>query len=48
MVCPAASARWPARWIAGPSAIGSVNGMPSSTTSTPAAGRPFSTASEVA
>ena len=28
-VCPALSARRPAAWIAGPSAIGSVNGMPS-------------------
>ena len=47
MVWPPASARCPARWIAGPSAIGSVNGMPSSTTSTPAAGRPRNTASAV-
>ena len=38
MVCPALSARRHAAWIAGPSAIGSVNGMPSSITSAPAAG----------
>ena len=37
-VCPALSARWDDIWIAGPSAIGSVNGMPSSMTSAPAAG----------
>ena len=39
MVWPPSSARWPARWIAGPSAIGSVKGMPSSTRSTPARGQ---------
>ena len=47
-VCPAFSARRPAAWIAGPSAIGSVNGMPSSITSAPAAGSAFTIASEVA
>ena len=41
MVCPALSARTPAAWIAGPSAIGSVNGMPSSITSAPAFGNAF-------
>jgi hypothetical protein len=35
---PASSARKPAAWIAGPSAIGSVNGIPSSITSAPAFG----------
>ena len=34
-VTPAASARWVARWITGPSASGSENGMPSSMTSAP-------------
>ncbi len=38
-VCPPFSARWPAIWIAGPSAIGSENGMPSSMTSDPASGK---------
>ena len=38
-VMPAFSARKPAAWIEGPSAIGSVKGIPSSITSTPAAGR---------
>ena len=38
MFAPAWSARKPAAWIAGPSAIGSVNGMPSSITSAPAFG----------
>ena len=47
MVWPPSSARRPARWIAGPSAIGSVKGMPSSTRSTPAAGSPRRMASEV-
>src|SRR5258706_572094 len=37
---PCFSARWPASWIAGPSAIGSENGMPISLRSAPAAGRP--------
>src|SRR5262245_21003713 len=46
-VCPALSARCDDIWIAGPSAIGSVNGMPSSTTSAPAAGRARRMASEV-
>src|SRR6201997_4502576 len=46
-VCPALSARCDDSWIAGPSAIGSVNGMPSSTTSAPAAGTARSSASEV-
>ena len=45
MVAPAASARTPAAWIAGPSAIGSVNGMPSSITSAPAAGSALTIAS---
>src|SRR5688572_17193361 len=48
MSCPALSARCDDAWIAGPSAIGSVNGMPSSITSAPDAGRPFRMASEVA
>src|SRR6266550_6328345 len=47
MVCPALSARCDDIWIAGPSAIGSVNGMPSSTTSAPAAGIARRIASEV-
>ena len=47
MVCPALSARKPAAWIAGPSAIGSVNGMPSSITSAPAFGSALAIASEV-
>src|SRR5262245_10576826 len=47
MSCPALSARRPAAWIAGPSAIGSVNGMPSSITSAPAAGNAFVIASDV-
>ena len=37
---PALSARSDEAWIAGPSAIGSVNGMPISIRSAPAAGRP--------
>jgi hypothetical protein len=37
---PAASARRPAAWIAGPSAMGSEKGMPSSMMSAPAAGNP--------
>src|SRR5436190_1810412 len=47
MVCPALSARCDDIWIAGPSAMGSVNGMPSSTTSAPAGGRARRMASEV-
>src|SRR5947199_176703 len=39
MVWPALSARRPAACTAGPSAIGSVNGMPSSIPSAPAASR---------
>ncbi len=46
-VWPALSARRPAAWIAGPSAIGSVKGTPSSMTSAPAAGSAFKSASEV-
>ena len=37
--CRPSSARWPARWIGGPSAMGSENGKPSSIRSAPAAGR---------
>ena len=37
---PFRSARWDEAWIAGPSAIGSENGMPSSIRSAPAAGNP--------
>src|SRR5437773_5378838 len=47
MVWPALSARCDESWIAGPSAIGSVNGMPSSITSAPAAGSALRIASEV-
>ena len=47
MFWPAWSARRPPAWIAGPSAIGSVNGMPSSITSAPAFGSAFRIASEV-
>ena len=47
IVCPAWSARWPAAWIAGPSAIGSEKGMPTSMMSAPAAGSAFRMASEV-
>ena len=39
MVWPALRARSPAAWIAGPSAIGSVKGMPNSITSAPAVGK---------
>src|SRR5262249_15636357 len=46
-VWPALSARCEDIWIAGPSAIGSVNGMPSSITSAPAAGSARRIASEV-
>ena len=38
IVCPALSARSDEAWIAGPSAIGSENGMPSSMMSAPAPG----------
>ncbi|MNN81361.1 hypothetical protein D3C81_1981800 [compost metagenome] len=48
MFWPLPRARMLASWIAGPSAIGSVNGMPSSITSAPASGRPLRIASEVA
>ena len=47
-VWPALSARRPAAWIAGPSAIGSENGMPSSMTSLPALGSAFMIFSDVA
>src|SRR5262245_37746347 len=46
-VCPALSARCEEAWIAGPSAIGSLNGMPSSMTSAPACGSALRIASEV-
>src|SRR6478609_1853178 len=46
-VCPALRARWDDIWIAGPSAIGSVNGMPNSMTSAPAAGNACTRASDV-
>jgi hypothetical protein len=46
-VWPAFRARWPAAWIAGPSAIGSENGIPSSITSAPAFGSAFNVASAV-
>ena len=36
-VMPAASAAWAARWITGPSASGSENGMPTSIAVAPAA-----------
>ena len=39
-VWPFASARWAARWIGGPSAIGSENGKPTSMRSAPAPGSP--------
>ena len=47
MVCPALRARCEDAWIAGPSAIGSENGMPSSITSAPAGGSALRIASEV-
>ena len=47
MVWPAASARCEEAWIAGPSAMGSENGMPSSMRSAPACGRALSSLSEV-
>src|SRR5215813_1115750 len=47
IVCPALSARCDDAWIAGPSAIGSVNGMPSSITSAPAFGSALMSASDV-
>src|ERR1051325_1552276 len=46
-VAPAFNARWPAAWIDGPSAIGSENGMPISTTSAPAAATSSNSAREV-
>src|SRR5271169_69970 len=45
---PCFRARWPAAWMAGPSAIGSENGMPISIRSAPAAGRPANSLAEVA
>ena len=45
---PAFSARNPAAWIAGPSAIGSVKGMPISMMSAPAFGSALMISSEVA
>ncbi len=47
-VMPALSARNPDAWIAGPSAIGSVKGMPISMMSAPAFGSAFIISSEVA
>jgi len=47
MRCPALSARRPAAWIAGPSAMGSVNGMPSSMMSAPAFGKALAMAKDV-
>src|SRR5215467_8559833 len=46
-VCPALSARCEDAWTAGPSAIGSVNGMPSSIRSAPAFGSALMSASDV-
>src|SRR3954454_3365185 len=46
-VCPALRARWDDIWIASPSAIGSVKGMPNSMTSAPAAGSACTRASDV-
>ena len=46
-VMPRFSARWPAAWIDGPSAIGSENGMPISIRSAPAPASPSNSASEV-
>jgi len=48
MVCPDFRARCDDAWMAGPSAMGSENGMPSSMMSAPAAGRLLRMASEVA
>ncbi|MNY32295.1 hypothetical protein D3C86_1665020 [compost metagenome] len=45
--CLAPRARMLASWIAGPSAIGSVKGMPNSITSAPAAGKPLRIARDV-
>ena len=45
---PAFRPRLPAAWMIGPSAIGSVNGMPISIRSAPASGMPFKMAWEVA
>ncbi|MNN37345.1 hypothetical protein D3C81_1512850 [compost metagenome] len=44
--CLAPRARMLASWMEGPSAIGSVKGMPSSITSAPASGRPLRIARE--
>ena len=46
-LAPRFRARCPAAWIAGPSAIGSENGMPISTRSAPAPASPWKRASEV-
>ena len=46
-VWPPLSALRPAAWIAGPSAIGSENGMPSSMMSAPAPGSAFMIDSDV-
>src|ERR1700682_2667398 len=48
MFWPALRARNDEAWTAGPSAIGSVNGMPSSITSAPACGNALAMASHVA
>ena len=48
MVWPAWSARADDAWMAGPSAMGSEKGMPSSTMSAPAFGRLSRSLSEVA
>ena len=48
MVWPACSARADDAWIAGPSAMGSEKGMPSSMMSAPACGRLSRSLSEVA
>ena len=47
MVWPDFSALWDEAWIAGPSAIGSEKGMPSSMISAPEAGSDLRMASEV-
>ena len=47
MVTPAFSPRWPASCTEGPSAIGSLKGMPISIRSAPAPGRPRSRSMEV-
>ena len=46
-VCPAAKARCEAAWMAGPSAIGSVKGIPNSIISAPACGRPARIRAEI-